>query len=837
MSKDNEKKSSKKVKQEGIPTLVSIVKPREITQEMRESYIDYAMSVIVARALPDVRDGLKPVQRRILYSMNEIGLNHSSKFRKSASVVGDVLAKYHPHGDVSVYDTMVRMAQEFSLRYPLVDGQGNFGSIDGDPPAAYRYTEARLEKIAEESLKEIDRDTVNFVENYDGTRKEPTVLPSLLPNLLLNGALGIAVGMATSIPPHNLGELCDAAIHLIENPEANTEDLFAFVKGPDFPTGGTIYNKKEIIAAYSQGKGPIVCRGKADITEDNKGRQMIVITEIPYQVNKSSLVENFARLVEEKRIVGVRDIRDESGKEGIRIVVYLGKEVPPQKILNQLYKHSDLQKTFHLNMLALVDGIQPKILSLSEALNYYLAHRREVVTRRTKYDLMKAKEREHILEGLAKCLADIDEVIAIIRRSDDREDAKQNLMKRFRLSEIQANAILETKLAALAKLERKKIDDELKEIRGKIKELTELLNSPKRIASVIQKEILGLRETYADERRTKVIVGKIDEISDEDLIPEQEVVVAVTSSGYVKRINPEMYRLQKRGGKGSLGMKTGDEDIIEQFISANTHDSLLFFTDSGKVFRIPAYEVPEGSKGSKGRALVNFLEINSEEKVLAVLPIKKEDVKDESKFLIMVTKDGTTKKTLLSEFHNIRRSGLIAINLKKGDLLCSVKKGGKDDEVILITRKGQSVKFKEKEIRPLSRQAAGVRGMKLKKDDLIIGMAVVASPKNAKEVGVSQNYLLIIAENGFGKMTNLKEYRLQKHGGSGIKAMKITPKTGDMVGCEVLSGDEEDLIVISQKGQVIKTAISSVPKSSRATQGVRLMKLEDGSKVAKMTCL
>lgn len=823
MPKENKKEDKQK---KTSPT--QAFRGREIIEEMKESYLDYAMSVIVARALPDVRDGLKPVQRRILYSMYEIGLGSGAKTRKSALVIGDVLGKYHPHGDSSVYDAMARMAQDFSLRYPLVQGQGNFGSIDGDPPAAYRYTEAKLAKVADQLLNEIDRNTVDFIDNYDGTRKEPTVLPALLPNLLLNGTMGIAVGMATNIPPHNLGEICDACNYLLDHPKADTEDLFQFVKGPDFPTGGIIYDQKGILAAYSQGRGPIVIRGKAEISEDKQGRPMIIITEIPYQVVKASLVEQLATLVEEKRVVGIRDIRDESGKEGIRIVIHLTKDVPPQKVLNQLYKYSDLQKSFHLNLLALVGGIQPKVLSLAEALSYYLEHREVVTRRRIAFDLEKAKQRAHILEGLAKCLADIDEVIAIIRKSEDREDAMHNLMKRFKIDEIQANAILETKLAHLAKLERKKIDEELKVLKAKIKELSDILGDPKRVKDVMKGEIVKLRAEAGDERRTKVVVRKIEEFSDEDLIPQEEVVITITNSGYIKRMNPEGYRLQKRGGKGSSGMKVSEEDIVEHFVTANTHDSLLFFTNSGKVFRIPAYEVPEGTKGAKGRALMNFLEISANEKVMAVLPIKKEDLKAGTSFLFMITHNGVVKKTATAEFQNIRRSGLIALNLKTGDSLCKVKKTSGDDEIILVTKKGQSVRFKEKDVRPMGRNTAGITGMRLKSGDIVIGMGVIN--KESK-----QHMLLIVTEKGYGKKTDLKEYRLQKRGGSGIKAMNVTPKTGDIATGDIISGEEEDLIVVSGHGQVIRTPLSSVSKLSRTTQGVRLMKLDEGEKASSIT--
>jgi len=825
----------KKLKQ--LNTKAGYIKPREITEEMEESYIDYAMSVIISRALPDVRDGLKPVHRRILYTMYEDGLRHDAKFRKSATVVGSCLGRYHPHGDVAVYDSLVRMAQDFSLRYPLIQGQGNFGSIDNDPPAAQRYTECRLSKIGEEMLRDIEKNTVDFVDNYDGTRKEPTVSPSPLPQLLLNGSLGIAVGMATNIPPHNLSEVVDSLIYLIDHPKATTEDLFKLIKGPDFPTGGEIFDQKGILAAYSQGKGPILTRGKAEVIEDQKTqRQQIIISEIPFQVQKSTLVERFANLVQEKKIEGIKDIRDESDREGMRIVIDLQRDAHPQKILNRLYKFTDLQKTFHLNTLALVEGIQPRVLNLVEFLSYFILHRKEVVFRRTKYDLEKSKERVHILEGLHKCLAQIDAVIKTIKNSANREDAKRNLIKRFRLTEIQANAILETKLSALAKLERKKIEDELKELLAKIKELTAILKSPQRIKEVIKKELKEIKENFGDERKTKIHVQKIGEIAEEDLIPKEETIITLTQGGYIKRINPRTYKIQKRGGKGILGMKTLQNDIVEHFISANTHDFLLFFTDSGKVFRTPVYEIPEGQRVARGRGLLNFLEISSEEKVLNLLPIGKEDIEGGVKDLIMVTKDGIIKKTALEEFENVRRSGLIAITLKKGDYLRKVQKSSGNDEVILITKKGISIKFKEKEVRIMGRSATGVKGMRLKKGDEVIGMEIIKSKIKDQEKK-DREYLLVVTENGFGKRSDLKEYRLQGRGGSGIKAAKTTPKTGDLIASMILNGDEEDLIVISQKGQVIRIKISSIPKLGRATQGVRIMRLEEGDKVASATCI
>jgi len=803
------------------------IKPREITEEMKDSYIDYAMSVIISRALPDVRDGLKPVHRRILYAMHEDGLISSAKFRKSATVVGSTLGKYHPHGDQAVYDSLARMAQDFSLRYILIKGQGNWGSIDGDSAAAMRYTECKMSKIGEEMLKDISKETVDFRPNYDDTRKEPVVLPSPIPQLLLNGSLGIAVGMATNIPPHNLSEVCDALIHLIDNPKSTTEDVCNFIQGPDFPTAGAIYGKKDIITAYSQGKGPIVARGKAEIKEKDKKHQ-IIITEIPYQTQKSSLVEQLAKLVQAKKIDGVKDIRDESDKDGLRIVLDLQKGAYANKILNRLYKFTDLQKTFHLNSLALVDGIQPRVLSLVDILNYFIAHRKEVVTRRTKYDLEKAKERGHILEGLHKCLGKIDTVIKIIKSSKDREDAKKNLMKKIKLTEAQANAILETKLSALAKLERKKIEDELKAIKALIKELTSILKSPQRIKALIKKELKDVKDRFGDERKTKVYVQNVGEIAEEDLIPQEETIITLTQGGYIKRINPSTYKIQKRGGKGIMGMKTLQEDIVEHFISAQTHDSLFFFTDSGKVFRTVAYEIPEGTRVARGRGLLNFLEISSDEKVLSLLSFGKQDSKLGIKDLVMVTQNGIIKRTKLEEFKNVRKSGLIAINLRKDDLLKKAVKTTGENDIILITKKGQSIRFKEQDIREMGRPASGVKGITLRKEDKVVGMDIV--DKNQEQ------FLLVVMENGYGKRTSLKEYKVQGRGGSGIKTANITNKTGDLVFSKIIT-DEEDLIVISRKGQVIRTKISSIAKISRSTQGVRIMKLADNDKVASAACI
>ena len=811
------------------------IKPREIVQEMKESYIDYAMSVIVSRALPDVRDGLKPVHRRILYAMWEDGLTAGAKFRKAATVVGSCLGRYHPHGDQSVYDAAIRMAQDFSLRYTLIQGQGNVGSID-DPSefAAMRYVEMRLSKIGEKMLEDIEKNTADFVENFDGTRKEPVVLPSPVPQLLLNGSFGIALGMATSIPPHNLTEVCNACNYLLDHPKASTEDLFEFVKGPDFPTGGSIFSQREIIEAYSQGKGAIVTRGKAEVLESEKGggKTEIVITEIPFQVIKTTLIEQMAFLVQEKKIDGIKDIRDESDKDGLRIVIDLARDAFPQKVLNQLYKFTDLQKTFHMNMLALAEGLQPRVLALNEVLSYYLAHRKEVVYRRTQYELDKAKERAHILEGLHKCLARIDAVIKTIRASESREDALNNLMKRFGLTQIQANAILETKLSALAKLERKKIEEELKEMQAKIKEYAAILKSPQKIKEVVQKELKEVKENFGDERRTKVHVQKIGDIAEEDLIPQEETIVTLTQGGYIKRINPDLYKMQKRGGKGMMGMKTIGEDIVEHFITCMTHDILLFFTDSGKVFRTQVYEIPEGQRVAKGRGLLNFLEISPQDKVLSLQTIGKADKESGIKYLVMATKGGIIKKTSLEEFENVRKSGLIAITLKKGDSLKKVVKTTGDDDVILVTKKGQSICFKEKDIRPMGRTAAGIRGIRLKKDDEVISMDALNS-----KCQPGKCHLLVVTENGFGKRTDLREYKLQGRGGSGVITARIVPKTGQIVSAMILTGEEEDLIVISQKGHVIRSKIASISRLNRATQGVRIMKLDAGDKVASAACI
>lgn len=805
------------------------IDPRQITDEVRQSYLDYAMSVIVSRALPDVRDGMKPVHRRILYSMWSTGLRANAKFRKSATVVGEVLGKWHPHGDFAVYETMVRMAQDFSLRYPLVHGQGNFGSLDGDGAAAYRYTEAKLSAIAEEMLIDIDKDTVDFIPNFDGVHMEPTVLPAKLPQLLLNGTVGIAVGMATNIPPHNLNELVDGICHLIDHPDAGVDDLVQFVKGPDFPTGGIIYNAKDIREAYATGKGKIATRAKAEIVETKAGLFQIIVTEITYQTNKSALIEKIADLVKEGRLMGIRDLRDESDKDGVRIVVELKKEAYPQKVLNQLYTLTDLQKNFNVNMLALVDGIDPQILNLKSILEHYIVHREKVVTRRAQYELAKAKDRAHILEGLKKALDFIDAVIETIRKSPTKEEAHANLMKKFKLSDRQSTAILEMRLQTLAGLERKKIEDELDEKYKIIKELETLLASKTKIFALVKSELLELREKFGDERKTKVVRSGIGEFKQEDLVPNEEAIITISEDGYIKRMNPTVYRVQKRGGKGVIGAVAKDEDRISMVISLETHDDLMFFTNTGKIFQLKAYEIPESSRTAKGAAVVNFIQISPEEKITEMVSFRKGS---DAKYLFMATRQGTIKKTKIEDFENVRRSGLIAINLDKGDVLGWVKLTAGSDEIIMTTRDGQAIRFKESDVRPMGRSAAGVRGIKLGEGDEVVGMDKVAKGEKGLE-------LLILSQNGLGKRSELKHYKVQKRGGSGIKTMKVTPKTGKLVGAMITSmaNIEDDLILTSEKGTIIRIPFKSVPLLSRVTQGVRVMKPAPGDRVGAFTIL
>jgi DNA gyrase subunit A len=812
---------------------IGIIKPIQITEEMKTSYLDYAMSVIVSRALPDVRDGLKPVHRRILYAMLGIGLRHNAKFKKSAHVVGEVMAKYHPHGDSSIYDAMVRLAQDFNMRHPLVQGQGNFGSMDGDSAAAMRYTEAKMSAIAEEMLLDIEKNTVDFNPTYDGSHKEPKVLPSKLPNLLLNGTMGIAVGMATNIPPHNLGELCDGISALIENPKITVEELVEFIKGPDFPTGGIIYNKKDITTAYATGKGGVIIRAKTDIVENKNGQFQIIVSEVPYQVNKATLIEKIATLVQEKKIEGIKDLRDESNKDGVRIVIELKKDSYPKKTLNRLFKMTELQTTFHLNTLALVDGLQPRVLNLKTILEEHIKHRQEVITRRTQFDLDKALELAHILEGLKKALDKIDQVIETIRKSKDKEDAKINLMQKFKFTDRQTAAILEMKLQQLANLERKKIEDELNEKKKLIAELESILANPKKILTLIKQEVKEIKEKYADERRTEIVAYGVKEFSIEDLVPNEPTIIMETRDGYIKRLPVDTFKTQGRGGKGVIGLTTKEEDVVERVITTNTHDNLLFFTNRGRVFQLRAYDIPQAaSRTSKGQALVNFLQLAPNEKVSAVLSMQ--DV-NKYKFLVMVTNKGTIKKTALEDFANVRRSGLIALKLRPEDMLKWVQPSSGKDNVVLVTAEGQAIHFKESGIRAMGRAAAGVRGMRLKTKDEIIGMGIV-DPALIKNKVIE---MLVISENGLGKRTNLTEYKVQGRGGSGIRTMSITEKTGKIISMKIINNTEEkDLMIISVKGQVIRTPLKSVSTLGRATQGVRIMRFKDeDDKVASIALL
>lgn len=803
---------------------------RNISQEMRESFIDYAMSVITDRALPDVRDGLKPVHRRILYAMHRMGLTSGARFRKSATVVGEVLGKYHPHGDISVYDAMVKMAQTFSMRYPLVLGQGNFGSIDGDSAAAMRYTEAKMSRVADALLQDLEKETVAWRPNYDGTHKEPEVLPAAVPNILLNGTLGIAVGMATSIPPHNLGEVSQALTHLIENPDATVEDLMQFIQGPDFPLGAVAFNKKDLLHAYSTGKGGVVVRGVAEIVEGKKGDYQIVITSIPYRVNKADLIVRIADLVREKKIEGIRGLRDESTTD-IRVVVELKSGAHPQKVLNYLYKHTALEDTFHYNMVVLVDGV-PQTLSLKGILEEFIKHRREVVKRRTQFDLTKAQAREHILLGLTKALDHIDEVIKTIRASKDVPEAHANLVKKFKFSDLQAQAILEMRLSRLANLERKKVEDELAEIQALIAELEALLKSDKKMLGVIKGEIADLAARFGDERATRVVKGAAGVISEEDMVADEEQVLVLTAGGYVKRTNPEEFRRQKRGGVGVIDLDTKEEDFVTTFLTTSTHSDLLFFTNAGKAYQLKFYEIPEGKRSTKGRPIVNFLSVTPEERVTSVLPMRKNQ-KEGEKFLYMITKQGTVKKCDATAFHDVRRSGLIAQKLQKGDELIAALLVEKGDEVFLSTAKGQSIRFKESDVRPMGRAAGGVRGVKLAAGDVIVGADVVKKGKPGQEV-------LVVSRAGYGKATKVDEYKVQGRGGSGIKTISVTAKTGPLITSRIITrgeGGEEEIVVISKKGQVIRTGLEEIKTQSRSTQGVRIMKLRDGDAIASFVCL
>jgi len=837
----NTEKEKKNEISEDVPAIIAntrrqteygIIEDQPLVDEMSKSYLEYAMSVIVSRALPDVRDGLKPVHRRILYAMWNIGLRSTGKFRKSATVVGEVLGKYHPHGDTAVYDSMVRLAQDFSMRYPLVRGQGNFGSMDGDSAAAMRYTEAKLSAISEEMLFDLDKDTVDFIPNYDGSRQEPRVLPAKLPNLLLNGTMGIAVGMATNIPPHNLRELADAIDYLAENPDASIEDLMQFVKGPDFPTGGIIYDKKEILSAYATGKGGIVLRGKADIEEMKGGSFQIIISEIPYQVNKADLVMKIADLVKDKKIEGIKALRDESDKDGVRVVIELKKDSYPKKILNSLYKHTSLQTTFHLNMLALVDGIQPKVLTLKMILEEYIKHREEVIRRRTQFELNKAKDRAHILEGLMIALKHIDEVIKTIKASKDKEVAKLNLIKKFKLSEKQAIAILEMRLQNLANLEQLKIEQELKEKMALIKELEAILKSVARIRKIVKDELKALADKYGDERRTAVVAHGVGEFSMEDLVPNEETVVMMTRDGYIKRLEPDTFKVQARGGKGVMGLTTKEEDTVEFMFTSQTHNDVSFFTTKGRVFQMKVYEIPQASRVAKGTPVVNFLQLIGNEQISSVLPFDKAVF---SKYLFFVTEQGLVKKVELDAFRNVRRSGLIAIKIKDDDKLIGVKPTSGSDHIMLVSAKGQAIRFPETDVRDMGRGATGVHGIRLHKDDRVIGMGVAKTDKEKKR----KYQILTIMARGFGKRTDFSSYKVQGRGGSGIKTAKTTDKTGDITNAFLVNADsmeERDLIIISENGQVIRTPFKTVSVLGRDTQGVKIMRFkEDNDRVAGVT--
>jgi DNA gyrase subunit A len=797
------------------------VENRSVENVMEDSYLRYSMSVIIDRALPDVRDGMKPVHRRIMYTMYDSGLRSTSRHRKSATVVGDVMGKYHPHGDSSIYDSMVRMAQSWSMRYMLVNGQGNFGSMDGDPPAAMRYTEAKMTRVADELLADIDKDTVDFRETYDGTGSEPSVLPAKLPNLLLNGQIGIAVGMATSIPPHNLGELVDATVAMIDNPDVTLDELLTHVKGPDFPTGGVIYGKESIRTAYATGRGGIVTRGIAEIVDGAKGRQQIVITEIPYSLNKENLVIKIADLVKEKKITGISDLRDESARGNVRIVIDLKKDAYPKKLLNQLYKLTPLQQSFHFNMMALIDGIQPRVLGLSDILQEHIKHRRVVIRRRTEYELRKAKDRAHILEGLKIALDHIDEVIKTIRASQTTEEAQANLIEQFKLSEIQSKAILAMQLRTLTGLQRQEIENELAELLKLIAGLEAILSDEKKILKIIRDEMLELKKSYGDERRTKVIPQELNRISDEDLIPDEQVVVTLTSANYIKRSPIAEYKKQNRGGKGRRGMATREEDVIEHVVNASTHDYLLFFTNKGRVFRLKTYEVPMSSLSAKGVAIVNLLQLQPEETVSAVINVSKGS---DSGNLFMCTKRGVVKKTPFEQYKNVRSSGLITINLDDGDELKWIRMTDGDKEVVISTANGQAIRFNEKDVRPMGRVSRGVRGIRLRTDDVVIGMDIV-------QPGSS---IFVISKAGYGKRTKISQFTAHARGGVGIRSAVVNTKTGNLVGVKTLIDETQEVIIISSQGQTIRLGLKDIPELGRATQGVRIMRLNDKDEVVSL---
>ena len=792
---------------------------RDVENEMKSAYMSYAMSVIVSRALPDVRDGLKPVHRRILYTMHEDGLTSDKPYRKSATTVGDVLGRYHPHGDSSVYDAMVRMAQDFSLRYPLIDGHGNFGSIDGDGAAAYRYTEARMSKMSEVMLTDIEKNTVDFMPNFDGRLQEPVVLPAKIPALLVNGSSGIAVGMATNIPPHNLSEVIDGIIKIIDNRETTDEELMTVIKGPDFPTEGIILGREGIKQAYTTGRGKIIVRAEAEIEEMSGNKQRIIVSSLPYQVNKAKLIENIANLAREKRIEGISDLRDESDRnDRVRIVIELKRDANAQVVLNQLYKNTQMQDTFGVIMLALVNN-EPKILTLRQCLDHYIAHREQVITRRTKFELDKALARAHILEGLKIALDNIDEVINIIRSSYD--DAKERLMKRFGLSDIQAQAILDMRLKTLSGLQREKIEEEYNELMKLIAHLREILANEQLVLDIIKEELLEIKQKYGDERKTKIVAAE-GEINVEDLIKEEQTVVALTHFGYIKRMPIDTYRSQKRGGKGITGISTREEDFVKQIFTASTHDTILFFSNKGKLYRLRGYEIPEAGRTAKGTAIVNLLRLDNGEKISAVIPITNFE---DGKYLLMATKNGLIKKTALKDFDSIRKTGLLSITLKDDDELIDVRLTDGEDNVVLVTSKGLSITFDEKDVRPVGRSAQGVIGIRLDDKDFVIGMESIIASKDAT--------LLAITVHGFGKRTELSEYRVQNRGGRGVITYKVTPKTGNIVGIRIANGDE-DVMMITDKGTIIRLKVEEISILGRATQGVTLMRTNDGGKVVSI---
>ncbi len=798
--------------------------PRYLEEEMKDSYISYAMSVIVGRALPDVRDGLKPVHRRILYAMDQLNIRHNQPFKKCARIVGETLGKYHPHGDSAVYDSLVRMAQDFSLRYPLIHGQGNFGSIDGDPPAAMRYTEAKLARIAEHMLEDLDKNTVDFVPNFDNSLQEPVVLPATLPNLLVNGSSGIAVGMATNIPPHNLAEVCDGIIHLLDSPDCSTKELHRIIKGPDFPTGGIICGKAEITKSYEEGRGKLVVRAKAVIEQD-KNRNHIVITELPYQVNKANLLESIAALITDKKLEGISDLRDESDRDGLRVVLELKREAEPRIILNQLFKHTQLETTFGVILLALVNN-KPVVLNLKQILQYYIQHRKEVIVRRTKFDLDKAQRRAHILEGLKIALKYLDEVIKTIKSSKSPQEAKEQLMKKFKLTDVQAQAILEMQLQRLTALERSKIDEEYLELIKKIEYFTSILASEKKQEAIIQEEAKALKEKFGDERRTE-IVGEAEEIEVEDLIVEEDVVIAISADGYIKRQPLSAYRKQGRGGRGITAMATKEEDLIEHLFTCSSKETLLVFSSQGKVFGVKAYEVPVGSRTSKGRAIANLLNFSPQEKVAAVLAIKEFNDKQ---YLFMTTEYGVVKRVSLDAFQNLRKSGITALSLEKNDSLIGVALGDSDnDEVILSTQKGKAIRFVVSDVRTMGRQAQGVRGIRLQDKDKVLGMVLV----NA-QVKKQNLFLLTVTQRGFAKRTSVNDYRKQSRGGKGVIGIKVSPKVGE-VGGVVLVAEQDEIMGITQKGVLIRCQVSTIRSSSRNTQGVRFIKLEENDILATAT--